>query len=229
MRSRLKQRLPTFPAVDRYVIGGVVALFVVIALIVSGSAYYMDVQRKSQNIRVDVIFNSHYFSIPRMWFLGKAPTQNEDLDRLELVVPLPSNPQAQSVESEGRFENIVIMRIVSIDQSVPPMERYNQLYARFLSSYVWTNPGGLQLRQFEAKTPYEGEELYISPPDGRDFTARCPLQAAQKSAGGLCMWEVRTQGVDVIVSFSPSRLTDWEMIVSTVLETMKDINKRSAI
>lgn len=186
------------------------------------SVYLMERHRLSQHKNVSLIFANTLFYIPRMWLLSAEPSDHSEVEKLELVVPLPVL-HANVAPTTNHMDNVVIIRVVTIDKSVVPEERYNQLYSRFLTPDIWTNPGGLQLRQFEQNSPYANEQLYISPPDGRDFTARCPLEGSTQNQ--LCVWEVHTQGFNAIVSFSPKRLVEWEAIVSTVLDTMRDIRK----
>ena len=88
------------------------------------------------------------------------------------------------------------MTVTPKDEGLDPTERPAQLYARFLDRETLEGPGGLILRHFEASSPYDLEELYIAPPDGRSFFARCP-KPARRDAGKSCLSMFRDGGIDV--------------------------------
>jgi hypothetical protein len=219
MRERVKGAIPTPTPLDHTVIGCIVGVLLFAACIVGAGMYKMHLDRIWSGGSVDVVFNGTMHKIPAIWFRGTAPQNDDEVERLDLVVPLPLSSSESGIVLSP-LDKVVLLRIAPSDQSLEPSERPNQLYARFLSGDIWTNPGGLQLRQFEAHTPYEGEELYISQPDGRDFAARCPTVLKQSDTGRMCIWEMRKDGVDVVASFSPVHLTEWENVVTTVHETM---------
>lgn len=171
---------------------------------------------------VEVALDNRIVQVPAGWLREPSRVAGRKLRAIELVVPLPNG------ETQGTtpLEKVVLMRLAPADDSLPPEERAEQLYARFLSSEAWSNPGGLILRGFSPGTPYEHEELYLAPPDGRDFAARCPRgEIAGALGAGLCLWEFRTGGTDVLVSFAPARLADWQAIAATGRETAAQILK----
>ena len=213
--------------IDRKIWIAITSALIVVSLLVALNVYLMERYRLSQNKNVVLIFANTLFDIPRMWLLGINPSDHSEVEKLELVVPLPIL-NANIASTTHHMDNVVIIRVLTIDQSVPPEDRYAQLYSRFLTPDVWSNPGGLQLRQFEQNNPYSGEQIYITPPDGRDFSARCPVEDST-TREHLCVWEVHTQGFNALVSFSSKRLIEWETIVSTVLDTMRDIRKTTVI
>ena len=97
--------------------------------------------------------------------------------------------------------------------AIDPAERPVKLYARFFSPEVWSEPGGLVMRRFEPGSPYAREELFMAPPEGRAFAARCSRPA--QPADGLsetCFSEMWIKGLDVQVRFSPALLPEWEAV-----------------
>lgn len=91
-----------------------------------------------------------------------------------------------------------------------PAERPMALYARFFADEHWTNPGGLLMRRFRPDSPYGGEELYFSPPDGEAFSARCPRQGSVADIGSAsCLWSFRQDGLDIQARFPASLLPRW--------------------
>ena len=112
-------------------------------------------------------------------------------------------------------EMAVFLRLSPQDISLDPGERVARLYARFLEKDAWSHPGGLQARRFEKGSPFEREELYIAPPEGRLFAARC-MRPAQPPDGlpNTCITEIRMRGLDVQVRFAPELLPDWEQLMA---------------
>lgn len=95
------------------------------------------------------------------------------------------------------------------------------VYARFLTSTVWSNPGGLVVRGFRKGSPYEGDELYVSVPDGRGFAARCPLDTTAKvNLDELCRVTFRHRGMDVNIRFPRAIIADWELMLGGVRRTI---------
>lgn len=94
------------------------------------------------------------------------------------------------------------------------------VYARFLTPTVWSNPGGLVVRGFRKGSPYEGDELYVSVPDGRGFAARCPVETAQAPLDEPCRVTFRHRGVDVNIRFPRAIVADWQIMLGGVRRTI---------
>ena len=136
--------------------------------------------------------------------------------QLELVTvfpelrPMPKPTKAVPVPAS---EAIIVFRIEPQDATIDPSERPTKLYARFLKTESWSHPGGLIMRRFETGSPYEREDLYLAPPEGRRFAARC--QAPPSKPDGLpdtCLWDFRLSGLDVQMRFAPDLLASWELL-----------------
>ncbi len=136
--------------------------------------------------------------------LFRAPGAGMTGGALTLPLPLDAPPGASIAD------RTLILRIAPADGALDPAERPASLYARFLTSDVWRNPGGLLSRRFRAGSPYQTEELYLAPPDGRAFAARCPRADRPDAVPGLCVAEFRDRGLDVTMSFPARRLPEWE-------------------
>ncbi|KPF71663.1 hypothetical protein IP69_05750 [Bosea sp. AAP35] len=115
--------------------------------------------------------------------------------------------------------------------TLSPQDKVNEpqtqlsVYARFLTPTVWSNPGGLVVRGFRKGSPYEGDELYVSVPDGRGFAARCPLDAAKAEPGRPdldepCRVTFRHRGMDVNIRFPRAIIADWELMLGGVRRTI---------
>jgi hypothetical protein len=113
--------------------------------------------------------------------------------------------------------NLIVMTVRPSDPALDPADRTAKLYARFLESDTWSNPGGLVMRRFTKSSPYASEELYIAPPEGRQFAARC-MRPVQPHDGlpDTCIAETRVQNLDVNIRFSPDLLVDWDKLLRGV-------------
>jgi len=138
-------------------------------------------------------------------------------DRLAFVAtfpdfaPRPARPAP--AKGKSRPPELVFVTITPKDDAIDPAERPDRLYARFLEAEAFVGPGGLVLRRFEPDSPYGLEQIYMAPPDGRGFFARCPKPAED---GGEtqepCLFLFRDGGLDVELRFSTALLEQWEAL-----------------
>ncbi|MGA8173025.1 MAG: hypothetical protein WB816_19650 [Methylocystis sp.] len=142
------------------------------------------------------------------------------VDRLAFVVAFPdfaSPPRAEKAPSPERLaeraRGNVLITVSLKDDGVDPADRPMRLYARFLEAETVAGPGGLVMRRFEQGSPYDLEQLYVAPPDGRDFFARCPKPASNGDGPGeMCLSLFRVDGLDVELRFAPELLENWEVL-----------------
>jgi len=92
-------------------------------------------------------------------------------------------------------------------------------YARFLTPTVWSNPGGLVVRSFRKGSPFEGDEFYVSVPDGKGFAARCPVETAAH-LDEPCRITFQHRGMDVNIRFPRSIIADWALMLGGVRQTL---------
>ena len=112
---------------------------------------------------------------------------------------------------------------------IDPVEQPVLLYSRFLERDAWQNPGGLIMRRFRAGTPYEGEELYLSAPDERNFAARCPRQLRSDGLPeDLCLWQTRANGLEIQVRFLPRYLVQWQDLAAQVRSMVQRVGPKAA-
>lgn len=143
------------------------------------------------------------------------------VERLDLAATYPDFLQAGAIAGAGDTatpdtltERLIFITLAPEDTLIAPQDRPSRLYARFLESDVWSHGGGLIMRRFQDQTPFEKEDLYMTPPEGRAFFARC-LRPEGK-AGGVphtCISETRVGAVDVQVRFSSTLLSEWERVM----------------
>jgi hypothetical protein len=147
-------------------------------------------------------------------------------DRVDLVVRAPDFapaaatparlPAAGEVDDKGRTQIFLTLTpAAKLDRNAPPAERY----APFLASEAQVTEGGLLRRRFEDNSPYAGEDLYLAPPDGEDFFARC--QRPRIPSDGLpdaCLSDFRVDGVMVQMRFDPVWLAEWQHLRGNALQ-----------
>jgi hypothetical protein len=214
IRTRLQRRRPPpLPQGDR-AIALLAGVIVALGLAATGLALWMT--RPLQDVPVDLV-----------------PTRVG-----EITLAIPEN-LAGADTAEGRLVGMARLRLdwpslgpVSPESrhrllvTLSPPDKVNEpamqlsVYARFLTSTVWSNPGGLVVRGFRKGSPYENDELYVSVPDGRGFAARCPLPAPQLGFDELCRATIRHRGLDVNIRFPRAIVADWQRMLAGVRRTV---------
>ena len=115
---------------------------------------------------------------------------------------------------DDRFQKLVFLELRPADVKFDPAERTSRLYLRFLSDTSWSHPGGLVARQFEVGSPFEGDELFYTPPDGRDFAARCHRPDPDRKTPNTCLAALRFGGVEAELRFSAGLLSQWQAVIA---------------
>jgi hypothetical protein len=166
-----------------------------------------------------VSINALRLTIPHQFFRGGAPPRNSMSERVDLVLRHPAMtaagiPPSTTTELSAQDpRELIFVSILRGDGVIDPADRPQDLYGRFLEPDTWQNPGGLLLRRFEAGSPYEDEELFLTPPDGKAFAARCRKPGkGSEGIGEACLWRLRRDGADLQVRFSPDLLPQWEIM-----------------
>lgn len=153
--------------------------------------------------------------------LVRNPAQRRDgqAGRLDLALSWPgleaSKPPSPSDAGADAFalKDVLLVTILAADDGLDPSALPAQLYGRYLESGVEDGPAGLIRRSFRARSPYEGEVLFIAPPDGRRFAARCELaRPSPDSLPHMCIAQFRRDGLDVQLRMDARLLDQWEAI-----------------
>lgn len=145
------------------------------------------------------------------------------LDRADLIIQWPGfgpaalvahDERGRAVAPDSRFHLLISLRQAD---GVDPATRALTVHGRFVESEIWSNPGGLIARRFKPGSPYEGDELIMTP-EGREFAARCPLQTANNDPPtSRCLALFRVADIDATVSFDPTLLPEWRRLREGVL------------
>jgi len=157
------------------------------------------------------------FAFPRGYARDEATAAGGFAERLAFVARFPDfAPLARrgrgSASQSPRA--VVAITLSPKDDGADPAERPAVLYSRFFEADVWPGPAGLILRRFERGSPYDLEQIYLAPPDGRSFFARCPKTetAGPATTAEPCLTIFRKGALDVELRFPPALLEHWEAL-----------------
>lgn len=180
------------------------------------------------NVEADI--GAAHFSFPRDYARDEATAAGGLADRLALLAHFPDfGPLKRLTTKSGypeRPQDAVLVTISLKDDSLEPADRPSKLYSRFLTGETAAGPGGLVLRQFASGSPYDLEQLFVGPPDGRGFFARCPSQQyAGAIPADLCLSVFRDGSLDVELRFSPALLGQWEALFDGARELLMRVRR----
>jgi hypothetical protein len=153
---------------------------------------------------------SDYIRFEHARFGGRLP----ELDLMaEAASFRPVQAEAKVPVNEDTSSKTVFFTLTPAGGTLSPAERTTRLYARFLEADHWEHPGGLIMRRFQSGSPYQNEDLYIAPPEGRLFAARCPRpRNPPDNLPQTCLSNIRIDGIDIRVRFSATLLSDWRKL-----------------
>jgi hypothetical protein len=191
---------------------------VALVLALAGGVFFASAWRRDGAARVEAEIAGVRFAYAAAFARDDATAAGGDSERLGFVMRfpdfgplrLPANPLDEAVRARAEAAAVFVTAAVE-DGVMDPAERPAQLYGRFLRPEAAPGPGGLILRRFEAESPYEGEELYVAPPEGRAFFARCAKPDADTR--GYCLWLFREGRLDFELRFEPALLPQWKQLV----------------
>jgi hypothetical protein len=177
---------------------------------------------------IPVTIDELKINIPRPYFRGGAPSSQRTSERVDIVMLYPE--MTASAVAPTKLEDVpnpkllVFMSIQRNDGIIDPSERVQDIYGRFLESATFESPGGLLMKRFNSDSPYGDEELFIAPPDGRVFAARCrkPETNSASGIGETCLWRFRQSGADIQIRFSPALLPQWETMAVGIAKRLKE-------
>jgi hypothetical protein len=224
VRSRLKRPPPPLPRADAALLKAAGAIMLA-GCVATGLALY-GTHREDE--REALVQPARIGQIALMVPQDLTGAEPDDSSRLVGMVRLrldwPSLGPAQVGPSPIQNRQRLLVTLTPQDKVNEPQTQLS-VYARFLTPTVWSNPGGLVVRGFRKGSPYEGDELYVSVPDGRGFAARCPLEAGRSEPGRPdldepCRVTFKHRGMDVNIRFPRAIIADWELMLGGVRRTI---------
>jgi hypothetical protein len=164
-----------------------------------------------------ITVNGVNFSIPPASIRNKVQRKAGTQERVDLVFLWPSltppdpaakaNP-ALSPQSVDR----VFLTVAALGNTLPPVERFNTIYPRYLEANITTTPDGLTLRPFREDSPYKGEDVIFSDRNPGRFMVRCTRDGAAGATIGMCLYERRVDQADITARFPRAWLSDWPSV-----------------
>ena len=144
----------------------------------------------------------------------RRPGTHERID-LAYVWPTltPPDPNEKPAQTPAPLERLFVT-IQAADGTLPPMQRVETIYPRYLMPEPAAGPPGLTLRAFRDDTPYRGEELVFDSETPAHFLARCATRGAVGS--GNCLLDRRIGEADITIRFSREWLNDWRKVADGI-------------
>lgn len=151
--------------------------------------------------------------VPRAYVRETAHWAGGRLEKLDLVMLAenfaPIAPQNIGASLTPEPERITLT-LTQASTASGAAERFQLLYARFVSAETRNRADGLVTRGFRPGTPYDDREIHIGAGIGRHFYAICAKGAAQ--AVEPCSSVMTIGTVQVEIRFPAARLAEWRRI-----------------
>ncbi|WP_156323307.1 hypothetical protein [Bosea sp. AAP35] len=224
VRARLKRPPPPLPRADQAVLKAAAAIMLVGGLATGMALYATHPGEERETVVQPARIGAIALMVPQD-LTGAEPDDSSRLvGMVRLRLDWPSLGPAAIGPTALQSRQRLLVTLSPQDKVNEPQTQLS-VYARFLTPTVWSNPGGLVVRGFRKGSPYEGDELYVSVPDGRGFAARCPLDAAKAEPGRPdldepCRVTFRHRGMDVNIRFPRAIIADWELMLGGVRRTI---------
>lgn len=151
-------------------------------------------------------------------------------DRVDLayVWPtlVPPDPAEKTAAPGAPIEPIerLFVTIEGTDGTMPPIERVETIYPRYLVAEPVAGPAGLTLRGFRKDTPYADEELAFESNAPQHFLARCSRHGVVGS--GSCLLEKRIGDANLTFRFPRAWLENWQQVANGIDTVMARLQAR---
>jgi hypothetical protein len=147
----------------------------------------------------------------------RHPGPQERLDLAFLWPSLrPPDPAAKpALNEEPNALDRLFVTVAAADGTVPPAERINAIFRRYLTDERFESPDGLTIMSFRDGTPYQGEDLYLDAAAPERFMTRCTRPGAGGTPG-MCLYEQRIGSASVTVRFPREWLANWHGLVRAI-------------
>jgi hypothetical protein len=137
-----------------------------------------------------------------------GPQERLDLAFLWPSLGPPDEAAKPALSEEPNALDRLFVTIAAADGTLPPVDRINAIFRRYLSDEHFESPDGLLIMSFSDGTPYQGEDLYLDATAPERFMTRCTRPGAGGTPG-MCLYEQRIGAASVTVRFPRDWLTDW--------------------
>jgi hypothetical protein len=128
-----------------------------------------------------------------------------------LVPPEPLLRTPGAPPTSPRAIDRLFVTIAAAGGTLAPAERIKTIYPRYVVAEPGPGPDGLAIRPFRSGTPYQGEDLIYNAVAPDEFLVRCSRNGAGPTPG-ICLYNRRVGGADIVVRFPRDWLTDWRAL-----------------
>jgi hypothetical protein len=145
--------------------------------------------------------------------MQRRPGAQERLDLAFLWPALePPDPKARPAPTETlpAIDRLFIT-IEPQASTLSPSERVRTIYPRYLAETQYDGPDGLKVIPFRDGSPYQNEDLFFDPAVQPGFVTRCS-RPGPAGTPGICLYERRIEGADMVVRFPSEWLTGWRAV-----------------
>jgi hypothetical protein len=144
-------------------------------------------------------------------------------ERVDLAYVWPElTPPDPMAKADAPPTEKLFVTIQGADGTLPPMQRVETIYPRYLVPEPTTGPDGLTGRAFRDDTPYRGEELIFDSEAPAHFLVRCSTHGAV--GPGNCLLDRRIGEADITIRFSRAWLNEWRKVADSVDALMARIH-----
>lgn len=175
-----------------------------------------------------ITVNGVNFNIPPAAIRNKVQRKPGTQERVDLVFLWPSltppDPAVKAAPAPSASAiDRVFVTVAGYGNTLPPLERFNTIYPRYLEPSIATTPEGLTVRPFRDGTPYQGEDILYDDRNPGRFMVRCTRDGASGAAIGMCLFERRIDEADLTARFPRAWLTDWRTVSQGLDGLMKSL------
>lgn len=156
----------------------------------------------------------------------RRPGAQERIDLAYLWPSLtPPDPAERPSANKPTSTDRLFVTILHDDGTLPPPERFQSIYPRYLSETRLEGPEGLTVRSFRDGTPYQNEDLVNDAEAPDHFNARCTRTGVGNS--GICLYDRRIGEANITVRFPRDWLSDWPTTVRAIERLLARLSSAS--
>ncbi len=198
-------------------------------LLVLGSAVWLmraSSRGPSPFIVADVAIGTQQLQIDTRYTRSPAAPLHRSYDDLDLLVALPDFSPAGERANQLPLETLLTITLRPKDIRLEPRDKVARLFARYLDAQTIAGDAGLVMRRFQQSSPFPGEEIFMTPPEGRLFWARCsPASSEADAQHRICLSEMRYGALDLRLRFSAIHLTRWEELTVSTSQLLASLSR----
>jgi hypothetical protein len=145
----------------------------------------------------------------------------------ESAATAASGGSAAAAAAAAKALDRVFVTLAGSEGRLPPVERMQTIYPRYLADSPAPGPNGLVMLAFRSETPYQGEDLLYPADTPERFLLRCTRPGAGPTPG-TCLYERRIGAADVTVRFPREWLNDWVAVAAGIDRLIENLRPQAS-